>query len=422
MILCRACAALREAGARCGRCGEDRALAHDELTRLHIAHLDCDAFYAAIEKRDDPSLAAKPVIVGGGKRGVVSTACYLARAFGVRSAMPMFKALKLCPHAVVVRPRMDAYVAEARIIRRLMQDLTPLIEPISIDEAFMDLSGLEALHGGPPARTLQKLQNHIAEARGLTVSIGLSFNKFLAKTASDLDKPMGFSVIGRAEALEFLAPRLVATLPGVGPAGAAALERQGLRRVGDIRAAGPARMRALFGEWGERLFALSIAEDRRRVDPEGERKSVSAETTFFDDIRDIAALEDQLWPLCEKVATRCRASDIAGRTLTLKLRDQRFHTITRRRQLNEPTLLAARIFAEARALLAAEVDGATAFRLIGVGLSDLGPASAADRGDLMDQATPKRAAAEEAVAKARAKFGRGAVRTGRGVRLDAKDE
>ena len=423
MKLCRACAADNtENATRCVSCGEDTFVAHGELGALAIAHLDCDAFYATIEKRDDPSLAAKPVIVGGGKRGVATTACYVARAYGVRSAMPMFKALKLCPHAVVVPPNMAKYAEEGRIVRRLMQELTPLVEPVSIDEAFMDLSGTEALHHGAPAQTLIKLQNVIETERGITVSIGLSFNKFLAKTASDLDKPRGFSVIGRAEALTFLAPRSVATLWGVGPAGAKALERENLRTIGDIRAAGEARMRAKYGDWGAHLFALSMAQDNRPVDPDGERKSVSAETTFFEDIAEIEALEDILWPLCERVAARCRASEIAGRTLTLKLKNASFKIITRRRQLNEPTLLAARIFEVARQLLAADADGRTKFRLIGVGLADFSDAADADKGDMLDRDTPKRAAAEAAIAKARGKYGRDAVQTGRALKSEHEDD
>jgi DNA polymerase IV len=415
VILCRACASEIET-ARCGSCGEDQPISHDELSTLSIAHLDCDAFYASIEKRDDPSLQPHPVIVGGGKRGVVSTCCYVARAYGVRSAMPMFKALKLCPQAKVVHGDMRKYVEEGRIIRHMMQALTPQVEPLSIDEAFLDLTGTEALHGGLPAQSLIKLQHRIWEERALTVSIGLSFNKFLAKTASDLDKPRGFSVIGRAEALDFLAPRAVSTLPGVGPANAAALERNGLKRIGDIRETGEARMRALYGDWGAYLFHLSIAQDHRRVDPDGERKSISAETTFFEDVSEIEALEDILWPLCEKVAARCRAGDMAGRTLTLKLKDTRFKIITRRRQLPEPTMLASRIFEAARQLLSGDADGRTKFRLIGVGLTDFSAAADADKGDMLDAQTPKRAAVENAVAKARGKFGRGAVQTGRALK------
>ena len=421
MMLCRACAS-ETASSRCAACGEEQPLEHAELAALSIAHLDCDAFYASVEKRDDPSLQPHPVIVGGGKRGVVSTCCYVARAYGVRAAMPMFKALQLCPQAKVVRGDMSKYAEEGRIIRRMMQELTPQVEPLSIDEAFMDLSGTEALHGGSPAQSLIRLQNRIWEERKLTVSIGLSFNKFLAKTASDLDKPRGFSVIGRAEALAFLESRSVATLPGVGPAGAAALERNGLKRIGDIRAAGPQRMRGLYGDWGGHLFALSMADDPRRVDPNGERKSISAETTFLEDVADVETLEDILWPLCEKVAARCRASDTAGTTLTLKLKDARFKIITRRRQLAEPTLLAARIFAHARELLASDADGETKYRLIGVGLSDFSDAAAADRGDMLDSETPRRAAAEAAVARARGKFGAGAVQTGRALKTRFEEE
>jgi len=422
MQLCRACARLRADGEVCAGCGEDRFVAHAELNALSIAHLDCDAFYASIEKRDDPSLEAKPVIVGGGKRGVVSTCCYVARAYGVKSAMPMFKALKLCPNAAVIRGDMAKYVAEGRAIRALMQELTPQVEPLSIDEAFMDLSGTEALHGGSPAQSLVKLQNRIAEERGLPVSIGLSFNKFLAKTASDLDKPHGFAVIGRAEALDFLAPRSVSTLPGVGPAGAKSLETRRLRTIGDIREAGEARMRAMLGDWGAHLYALSIAQDLRRVDPHGERKSISAETTFFEDIGDVEALEDILWPLCEKVAARARASDLAGRTVTLKLREATFKIITRRRQAPEPTLLAARLFEIGRQLLAADADGRVKFRLIGIGLSDFSPAAEADKGDLLDSETPKRAAAEAAIAHARGKFGRSAVVTGRALKPKGENQ
>jgi len=420
MILCRACGSLT-AGRVCAHCGEDLPLAHAELAQLAIAHLDCDAFYASIEKRDDARLLPHPVIVGGGKRGVVSTCCYVARAYGVRSAMPMFKALKLCPQAKVVNGDMRKYVEEGRIIRRMMQELTPQVEPLSIDEAFMDLSGTEALHGGWPAQSLIKLQNRIWEERHLTVSIGLSFNKFLAKTASDLDKPRGFSIIGKAEALDFLEGRSVSTLPGVGPAGAEALARHNLRRIGDIRRAGPQRMRGLYSDWGMHLYALSMAEDTRIVDPHGERKSISAETTFQQDVAGIEDLEDILWPLCEKVAARCRAAETAGLTLTLKLKDTRFRILTRRRQLPEPTQLAARIFGYARELLAGDADGRTKYRLIGVGLSDFNDASTADKGDMLDVQTPKRAAAEAAIAKARDKFGAGAVLTGRGLKVHRND-
>ena len=180
------------ADATCPACGGTNIVAHPELDNLTIAHLDCDAFYAAIEKRDDPSLTDKPVIVGGETRGVVSTACYIARKYGVRSAMPMFQAKKLCPQAVILKPRHAYYSAVARQIRALMQDLTPLVEPLSLDEAYLDLSGTDRIHGMSPARTMAKLARQIERDIGISVSIGLSGNKFLAKLASELDKPRGF--------------------------------------------------------------------------------------------------------------------------------------------------------------------------------------------------------------------------------------
>jgi len=420
MKLCRRCARWSEQTS-CRSCGGDWLLAHEDLASLALAHIDCDAFYASIEKRDDPSIAAKPVIVGGGKRGVVSTACYVARAYGVKSAMPMYKALQLCPEAVVVKPDMERYVEEGRIIRAMMQAVTPLVEPLSIDEAFLDLTGTEQLHNAAPAQTLARLQIRIEEERRLTVSVGLSFNKFLAKMASDLDKPRGFSVIGRAEALEFLAPRSVAALPGVGPAGAQSLARHGWRTIGDLRVAGEGALVRAFGDWGKRLSELSNAQDGRMVDPDGERKSISAETTFVDDIRALGELEDVLWRLSEKVAARLRRADLAGRTLTLKLRDARFRTITRRMQFADATLLAHRIFDAARQLLAAEVDGRTAWRLIGVGLSDFTAPAGADKGDLVDARTPKIAAAEAAMARTRDRFGADAIVTGRGLKRRGED-
>jgi DNA polymerase-4 len=415
MQLCRACLTMHaDPAAPC--CAFPHQLAHPELAELTIAHLDCDAFYAAVEKRDDTSLAAKPVIIGGGTRGVVSSACYIARAYGVRAAMPMFKALKACPDAVVIKPDMAKYVAEGRVIRERMRALTPLVQPLSIDEAFMDLSGLEALHGAPPALMLARLQREIAEDRGLTVSIGLSFNKFLAKLASDLEKPRGFVVIGRAEAVERIAPLPVTVLPGVGAAGARALERLRVHRVEDLRVVGEAALVRALGDFGARLFALAEARDDRPVDPAGEAKSLSAETTFSNDLRDLEPLEDRLWLVCERVSARARAAGLSGRTVTLKLKDAAFRSRTRRRTLPEPTLLAARLFAEARALLAAEADGRTPFRLIGVALTDLSDSAAADRGDLLDARTPKRAALEAAVAAARGRFGAEALQTGRGLR------
>lgn len=203
--LCRDCATpVLSPADRCSGCGSPRLIFHRELHSLKIAHIDCDAFYASVEKRDDPSLRDRPVIVGGAQRGVVSAACYIARIKGVHSAMPMFQARKLCPDAVVIRPDMQKYSAVGRQIRTLMQATTPLVEPVSIDEAFLDLSGTERLHHGSPAATLIKLIQSIEAECGITASVGLSYNKSLAKLASDLDKPRGFAILGRHDAPAFL--------------------------------------------------------------------------------------------------------------------------------------------------------------------------------------------------------------------------
>ena len=397
--------------ARCPVCGSPRLLRHPELDRLAIAHLDCDAFYAAIEKRDDPSLAEKPVIVGGGKRGVVATACYIARISGVRSAMPMFQALRLCPGAVVIPPDMEKYAAAGREVRRLMLELTPLVEPVSIDEAFMDLSGTERLHQASPALSLLRLAGRIETELGITVSIGLSFNKFLAKIASDLQKPRGFSVIGRAEALAFLADKPVSLIYGVGKATQAQLAADGIRSIATLQRMSESELGRRYGAMGLRLYRLARAEDTRAVEPRGEAKSVSAETTFEKDVADLAALRATLRRLSEKVSRRLKKAGIAGRTLTLKLKTADFRTRTRSRQLGAPTLLADRIFREGTELLAREADG-TEFRLIGIGLSDFADPLLADPADLVDASAGRRAAAEAAIDKIRGKFGPEAVGLG----------
>ncbi len=409
---CRDCfAETGGAALRCPACGSPRVFAHEELKTLSIAHIDCDAFFAAVEKRDDPSLEGKPVIIGGGKRGVVATACYVARTYGVHSAQPMFKALQLCPDAVVIKGHHGKYSAEGRRIREMMQDVTPLVQPLSIDEAFLDLTGTERLHGGPPALTLMKLQKRIFEAVGVTVSVGLSHNKFLAKTASDLDKPHGFAAIGAAETLDFLADKPVGFVWGVGPSFVKKLERDGLKKLADVRRLGDRAMAERYGESGLRLARLTRGEDSRPVTPERERKGASAETTFNDDVADPAILEDRLWPLCVKLADRAKADGIAGQVVTLKLKSADHKIITRRRTLTAPTQLADMLFRIGSDLIRREAKGVR-YRLIGIGLSELGLAGG-DAADLFDAGALKRAAAERATDKARSKFGGDAVVKGR---------
>ncbi len=376
-----------------------------------MAHVDCDAFYATVEKRDDPSLRDVPVIIGGGVRGVVSTACYIARIHGVRSAMPMFKAKALCPQAVIVKPNMRKYAAVGRQVREKMQSLTPLVEPLSIDEAFLDLSGTELLHGLSPGRLLARFASEVEREIGITVSIGLAANKFLAKTASELDKPRGFSVLAQAEAAAFLAPRPVTFIWGVGPAFGAKLAKDGYHRIADLQAAQESELARRYGAEGLRLWRLARGIDARPVKAEREAKSVSAETTFDTDISDLRPLEQTLYALCDEVSGRLRRSDISGRTVTLKLKTADFRSRTRSRGLENPTGLAARLYETAHDLLLKETDG-TRFRLIGVGVSDLAARSEADPVDLLDARTPRLKAAEDAMDKLKTKFGDKAVERG----------
>jgi DNA polymerase-4 len=389
---------------RCFLCGSPRLITHPELLSLSTAHVDCDAFYAAVEKRDDPSLADKPVIVGGGKRGVVSTACYVARTFGVRSAMPMFKALKACPHAVIIRPDMAKYAAVARQVRALMLTLTPAVEPLSIDEAFLDLAGTERLHGTPPAVTLAGFQRQVERDVGISVSVGLSHNKFLAKIASDLDKPRGFAVIGRAETLSFLAEQPVSLIWGVGKAMQERLARDGLARIGALQQTDERKLAMRYGAMGIRLARLSRGEDDRIVSPGRKAKSMSAETTFNNDLRSSADLLPHLRALAERVSHRLKAQGLEGRLIVLKLKTADFKLRSRNARLDAPSNLADRIFKTARDMLARETDG-TAFRLIGVGVSHLGEAAGDASADLIDPDAAKRARAEHALDDIRARFG-----------------
>jgi DNA polymerase-4 len=419
-VLCRDCLGDHDDASasirRCPACGSPRLLRHPERDALSLAHIDCDAFYAAIEKRDDPSLLDKPVIVGGGKRGVVSTCCYIARTYGVRSAMPMFKALKACPEAVVVKPDMAKYVAVGRQVRRMMQELTPLVEPISIDEAFLDLSGTEMLHHASPALSLARFARRIEDEVGITISVGLSYAKFLAKVASDMDKPRGFSIIGRAEAVGFLAAKPVSLIPGIGQASAAKLAESGFRLIGDLREAPVEKLFRLAGKDGPRLQKLANGIDERKVTPERETKSVSSETTLDVDLSLFEDLEPVLWRLCEKTSKRLKSQELAGRTITLKLKGADFHSITRASRLPEPTQLAARLFAAGRDLLKRECNGQR-YRLIGIGASDFSPPEDADHGDLADVATPRLKAMEGALDKLRARYGDAAIGKGLSLRL-----
>ncbi len=413
--LCRDCGTVpAEDAKRCPTCGGMRIVRHPELFTLAIAHVDCDAFYASVEKRDRPELAGKPVIVGGGTRGVVAAACYIARMHGVRSAMPMFKALAACPDAVVLPPDFGKYTEAARAIRALMAGLTPLVQPLSIDEAVLDLSGTEALHDAPPAAVLARFAGAVETEIGVTISVGLAANRLLAKIAAGRDKPRGFAVIG-AEARTLLAPEPVRLLPGIGPTMARKLAARGITRLGHLQALDDRSAFRLFGEDGPGMAARARGEDVRRVDPTRETKSISAETTFDTDLRSLHELERHLWRLSEKLARRLKEKNFSAGGVVLKLKTADFAQRTRAARLPGATALPDRLYDAARGLLAKEADG-TAFRLIGIGASPLMPSADADLGDLADTETPRLAATQNAIDTLRARFGDSVIRKGRSLR------
>jgi DNA polymerase-4 len=417
LTLCRDCDALAPGALECcSACASRRLVRHPELATLAIAHVDCDAFFASVEKRDRPDLADRPVLVGGGVRGVVTAACYVARLRGVRSAMPMFKALRACPDAVVIRPDFQKYVAAARQVRGLMQRLTPLVQPLSIDEAALDLSGTQALHGMAPAAVLARLARDVEREVGITVSIGLARNRLGAKLAAGRDKPRGFAVLG-GDAAAVLAGESVRLLPGIGPAQARRLEARGMARLGQLQALDDRQARRLLGEDGPSLVRRARIEDDRLVVPARDSKSISAETTFDSDVADVAGLERHLWRCAEKVAKRLREQGLAAGGVTLKLKTHSFALRTRARRLAQPTRLPDTLFEAARVMLAREADG-TRFRLIGLGAGPLSMAEP-DSPDLADPDSLRRPARQAAIEALRARFGEAAIGRGRGWPPDA---
>ena len=397
---------------RCPSCSSPRLKCHEELNELFIAHIDCDAFYASVEKVNNPTIKDKPVIVGGGQRGVVSACCYIARLRGVHSAMPTFQARNLCPEAIFIKPNMAEYSRIGLKIKKIMLETTPLVEPLSIDEAFLDLSGTANLHGATPAQTLIRLVQRIETETGVSASIGLSYNKFLAKTASDMDKPKGFFVIGKGEAVEFLSNRPVDSIWGVGASMSARLARDGIKRIGQLREIDPNILISRYGSIGQHLSRLSRGNDLRRVNPQSRAKSISSESTFSEDIKGIEALSYQLWPLCEKVADRLKSKKLAASGISLKLKTTSFQVLTRSLKLPVPTQLAEVIYRATIPLLEKEANAA-AFRLIGIGATNFGNSDEADKGDLFGNRYEALRKIEDAMAELRLKYGYSAIKKGR---------
>ncbi|WP_339853485.1 DNA polymerase IV [uncultured Nisaea sp.] len=425
-VLCRDCFAwlpgtVMHGDARCPKCGSPRMIGHPELRALAIAHIDCDAFYATVEKRDNPELRSKPVIVGGGRRGVVSAACYVARTYGVRSAMPMFKALQACPNAVVIKPDMQKYSRVGKQIRELMLSVTPMIEPISIDEAFLDLTGTERLHHAPPSETLCRLVARIEKETGITASIGLSYNKFLAKVASDLDKPRGFAIVGQEEAPAFLKGRPVTTIWGVGRSLHEKLRSDGIETVGHLQGMEEAALIRRYGSIGARLARFSHGRDDRKIEPRSPAKSVSCETTFSDDISNFDELDHILWSLCEELSSRLKTKALSGRTIVLKLKTADFKGITRQVHHHGSTQMADTLYRAGKRLLERETDGRK-FRLMGIGVSDLTDPDGADLPDLADPGMEHRRKVEHAMDAVRAKLGTKAIEKGRSFKKAAEKQ
>lgn len=413
---CPHCLSLAQTSPRCSSC-TGKVLSHPELFDLSIAHIDADAFYASVEKHDDPSIAERPLIVGGaGARSVVTTACYIARQYGVRSAQPMYKARQACPDAIIRSPNFPRYREVSGAILAMMKELTPLVQSVSLDEAYLDMSGTTQLHGAPPAVMLARLAKRVREEIGITVSIGLSHARYLAKIASDLEKPSGFSVIGRAETIEFLHDKPVGIIGGVGPEMQKSLAALGIITIGDIRRADPALLRSKLGSYAPQLVEFAFGRDNRPVAPSPAAKSISAETTFTKDRYLLSDLEAAIWPLCEKVSSRAKKASSVGETVTLKLKTDTHRQITRQVQLDHPTQLAEEIYRSAQALLA-KAAGKTSYRLVGIGLSGLQDASNITvQQKLFDDGAARREAAERALDAIREKFGDDAAYKGRSFR------
>ena len=381
--LCRDCCEIADVlHGGCAQCGGTRLVAHEEIGTLGIAHIDCDAFYASVEKRDRPELGDEPLIVGHpGGRGVVTTACYVARTFGVRSAMPMFQALELCPHATVMPPDMAKYKQVSGQIRTIFGAGTSVIEPVSLDEAYLDLTDDYRTEAPPAAEALALIARRVEREIGITVSIGLSCNKFLAKLASELQKPRGFSVIGQAEAKSFLAPLSVRKIHGVGAVTGRRMEEAGLKTIADLQGVPDRELVARFGKFGQRLAQFAHGQDDRRVTPSRPTKSISAETTFQQDTGSADELRELAHSLSQRVADQLARKGLAGSSVVLKLKTSDFRLLTRSRSLAHPTQRGDVIFESIAGLINREADGRT-FRLIGVGVSDIAAAAAADPVDL----------------------------------------
>ncbi len=382
-----------------------------------VLHADMDAFYASVEALDDPSLAGLPVVVGGqpDKRGVVSAASYEARRYGIHSAMPMARAVRLCPHAHICRPRMARYAEMSGVIRVIMERFTPLVEPLALDEAFLDITGSQSLFGPAPLLG-RELKRAITTETGLTVSVGVAPNKFLAKIASDIDKPDGFTVVQPHGIEEFLDPLPISRLWGVGPVTQKALQRHGITLVEHLRRLPPGAAEQLFGKHGAHLAALARGLDDRPVIPESEAKSISNETTFPEDLTDDYQLRTWIQQLAEQVGWRLRRAGLRGSTIQIKVRFSDFTTITRAQKLPQSTDISREINHIAQELFRERLPvPRPPVRLLGVGIAGLAE-ELSRQGDLFDDARRARdSRVDELVDTIRDRFGKDVAWRGAGI-------
>ena len=336
-----------------------------------IIHADLDAFYASVEQMDRPELRGKPVVVGGSPsgRGVVASCSYEARKYGVRSAMPMGKALRLCPQAIRVSPRFDRYGEVSREVMAVFHNVTPLVEPMSLDEAYLDVSHVVA-HGIPPSEIARLLKLQVKGKTGLTVSVGCSTSKTVSKIASDLEKPDGLVVVEPGRERELLAPLPVLKLPGIGPSSERRLSEKGIATIGDLAGQTEAWAMEVFGKRGPALLTMARGEDLFPVVTEHDVKSVSAESTFGEDISDPEELTERVADICQRVAHRLQKSDLKGKTVTVKLRLADFTTFTRSLTLPSPVNEPGDVRQAAMHLLEKELAPDRKFRLLGVGVSN----------------------------------------------------
>ncbi|NLE73165.1 MAG: DNA polymerase IV [Actinobacteria bacterium] len=379
------------------------------IMRRVVAHLDLDAFFAAVEENLDPTLRGKPVIVGGGKRGVVATANYIARRYGVHSAMPLVTAHRLCPHGVFVAGNHRLYRDYSRRLMNILGEYSPLVEQVSLDEAYVDLTGTERLFG-PVTHTARAIQQRVQEELALSISVGLAGNKLVAKVASDMEKPHGFTVVPHGTEAAFLASLPVERLPGVGPALLRKLRDRGVRTVGDLARVPERLLRLSFGEWGCTLAHAARGEDHRRVESREMVKSISRETTFPDDVGDPEVLESTLIALTEDVCRRLRRRHLEARTVTVKIRYADFVTHTCSRTLTQPRDVDEVFFQEVISLFRRGRTRRYRVRLLGVGVGNLTPRAWQD--DLFDQRIPLLRELDLKLDAIREKYGREAVKRG----------